>query len=175
MQDPIPRRFGYGQLCPLYLYIYIYLYARSDFPPHPIRFRSSKERLHHNYCTEPARIRSGRPGQILAKRIWSGSKPVCKNHRARFWQNATDQFPTFRLGCVFPQTAWIVLCKTSEDTIGFWLTVSGFGRTDLARKQTGVQESPGPLLASASVPIRSTPGCLRKSKEVHCEEGANCT
>ena len=27
------------------------------------------------------------------KRIWSRSKPVCKNHRVRFWQNATGPLP----------------------------------------------------------------------------------
>ena len=35
------------------------------------------------YCAKSARILSGWPGQILAKRIWPGSKLVCKNHRAR--------------------------------------------------------------------------------------------
>ena len=36
------------------------------------------------------------------------------------------QFSTFRLGCVLPQTALIILCKTSPDPIWSWLTVSGF-------------------------------------------------
>ena len=38
------------------------------------------------YCEKPARIRfsSGWLCQVLAKRIWFGSKPVCKNHPARF-------------------------------------------------------------------------------------------
>ena len=41
--------------------------------------------------TQPARIRfdSGWPCPVMAKRIRSGSKPVCKNHRARFSQNGT--------------------------------------------------------------------------------------
>ena len=38
-----------------------------------------------SYCAKPVRIRSGWPGQVLAKRICPGSKPVCKNHRARFY------------------------------------------------------------------------------------------
>ena len=37
-------------------------------------------------------------------------------------QAAHHQFPTFRLGCVFPQMAQIILCKTSPDLIWFWLT-----------------------------------------------------
>ena len=38
-------------------------------------------------CAKPARIRfgSGWLCQVLAKRIRSGRKPVCKNHPARFW------------------------------------------------------------------------------------------
>ena len=64
------------------------------------------------------------------------------------------QFPTFRLSCVLPQTAQIILCKTRLDLIRFWLTVSGFGQTDPVRKQSGVQESSNPLLTNASKPIR---------------------
>ena len=41
-------------------------------------------------------------------------------------QQAHYQFPTFRLGCVLPQVARNVLCKTCPDPIWFWLTVSGF-------------------------------------------------
>ena len=74
------------------------------------------------------------------------------------------QFPTFRLGSLLPQTSRIILRKTSLDTIEFWLTVSGFGQADPVQKQASVQESPGPLLASASQPIRtgceSDPACL---------------
>ena len=46
------------------------------------RFRSSTD-----VPDNPARIRfsSGRLFQVLAKRIRSGSKPMCKNHPARFW------------------------------------------------------------------------------------------
>ena len=38
-------------------------------------------------CAKPARIRfsSGWLCQVLTKRTWSGSKPMCKNHPARFW------------------------------------------------------------------------------------------
>ena len=49
------------------------------------------------------------------------------------------------------------MCRTSPGPIEFWLIVSGFGQTDPVRKQAGVQESSGPLLAHASLPIR--PGC----------------
>ena len=51
----------------------------SDFP-RIIPFRYSNG----TYCAKPTRFRSGWPGKFLA-----GSKPVCNNHRARFWQNAT--------------------------------------------------------------------------------------
>ena len=58
------------------------VYAGSDFP-HLFQFRFSKEGMDH--------IAQNRPGsdvvglvRVLAKRIWSGSKSVCRNHRARF-------------------------------------------------------------------------------------------
>ena len=38
-------------------------------------------------------------------------------------QPAHYQFPTFRLSCVLPQMAQIILCKTRLDLIWFWLTV----------------------------------------------------
>ena len=65
-------------------------------------------------------------------------------------QLACYQFPIFRLGCILPQAAQIILCKTSLDLIEFWLTRSGLGQMDLVWKQAGVQESSGPFLANAS-------------------------
>ena len=41
------------------------------------------QRRHGSYCAKPTRTRSGWPGQVLAKRSWSGSRPVCRNHLAR--------------------------------------------------------------------------------------------
>ena len=79
-------------------------------------------------------------------------------------QPACYQFPTFRLGSILLQTSQIILCQTSPDPIEFWLIVPGFTQTDPVRKQAGVQESSGPLLANASKPIRtgceSDPACL---------------
>ena len=91
--------------------------------------------------------------------VQESSGPVsCRIQRARY------QFPTFRLGSVLPQTSQITLCKTSPGPIWFWLIVSGFSQTDPVRKQTGVHESSGPLLANVSQPIRtgceSDPACL---------------
>ena len=57
------------------------VYAGSDFS-HAILSRSSKEGLDHIVSH-----------QVSAKRIWSGSKPVCKNHRAQFWQNTNGPLP----------------------------------------------------------------------------------
>ena len=76
--------------------------AGSD-STHPFQFRFSKEGKDH---AKPTRIRSGWPGQFLAKRIWSGSKLVCRNHRASFLAGRTEaaryQFLTFRHGSVLP-------------------------------------------------------------------------
>ena len=69
-------------------------------------------------------------------------------------QPAGYQFLTFRCNCILPQTAQIILCKTSPDWVWFWLTVSGSGQMDPVRKQASVQKSSGPLLASASKPIQ---------------------
>ena len=81
---------------------------------------------------------------------------MCRNHLARFLAGCNRppyQSPTFRLGSVHPQTSLIISYKTSLDPI--WLTVSGFGQTDLVQKQAGVQESSGLLLVNASQLIQS--------------------
>ena len=54
------------------------------------------QRRHGLYCVKPTRIRCGWPGEVLARRIWSGSKPVRRNHQAqvlagRNW--STTSFP----------------------------------------------------------------------------------
>ena len=86
--------------------------------------------------TKLARIRSGWPGQVLTKLLWSGRKSVCKYHRARFWQNATgplqvsyfqtrlrsstdghDQIVQGQLGSNCARPAGIKLCKASWDQI----------------------------------------------------------
>ena len=57
-------------------------------------------RRHGSYCAKLIHIRSGWPGLGLAKHIWSGSKPVCRNHHARFLaahNQPTTRFPLARL------------------------------------------------------------------------------
>ena len=92
---------------------------------------------------------------------------MCTNHRARFLAGRNRPATSFPLSDSVPffhRRSRIILCKTSPAPIYFWLTVSAFGQTDLVRKQANVQESSGPLLASASQPIRtgceSDPACL---------------
>ena len=63
----------------------------------------------------------------------------------------SDPTSRIHLSSVFPQKAWIILCKTDLDLI--WMAWSGFGQMNLVWKQTGVQESSGLLLANASQPI----------------------
>ena len=99
--------------------------AESDFP-HPIRFHFSKEGLD--------RIVQNRPGSDLDDlvRVWphipSGSKPVRRNHLARFLaqrhQPATSFFFFFLLSDSVPffhrwPGSYI---ETSADLIWFWLT-----------------------------------------------------
>ena len=116
------------------------------------RMRSSTDGLGHTVQNQPG------SSLVLATCIWSGSKLVCKNHQARFWQNATSPLPVFHL-----QTQW----RSSTDGLGhivqsqpgsnlvppgpiwfrlnpvwFRLTASSFGQMDPVWKQAGVQESP---------------------------------
>ena len=64
---------------------------------------------------------------------------------------ARYQLPSFRLGCVLPQTARVTLCNISPDPIWFWLSVC---QVWVKRIRSGskpqVQESPGPFLANAN-------------------------
>ena len=132
--------------------------ARSYLPD--LTSRSFREGPGHNFIVHN-RSGSGLDGVV---RFWpSASSPEASRcsriigPSSRRTQPARYQFPTFRLGCLLPQTARIILWKTSPNPIWmiwFWLTVSGFGQTDPVRKQAGVQESSGPLLAKASGPIR---------------------
>ena len=81
MPGPIRRRFGYGQRA---LRIGPDRICRIRFPASSLV--PLFQRRPGSYCVKPAaRIRSGRPGQVLAKCIWPRSKPVCMNNRARFW------------------------------------------------------------------------------------------
>ena len=131
------------------------IYAGPDFP-HLIQFRFPKKAWSILCKTDPDPIWMA----------WYGfgqmQKPSCLVSGRT--QLARHQFPTFRLSCVLPQTSQIMLCRTRPDPIWFWLIVSGFGQTDPVRKQAGVQESSGPLLANASEPTRtgceSDPACL---------------
>ena len=79
MPDPTRKRFDYSQrvaiigpdsICQI---------------PLPVLFSDLFfQRRHGPYYAKPTRIRSGWPGQGLATLIWSESKLVCRNYRARF-------------------------------------------------------------------------------------------
>ena len=70
-----------------------------------------------SYGAKPTRIQSGRPGQVLAKWIWSGSKLVSKHRRAHFLQTATGPLSVSHFQTVLAQMSLIKLCKTSPDLI----------------------------------------------------------
>ena len=62
------------------------------------------QRRHGSYCAKLTQIRSEWPGQSLAKSICSGSKPVCRNHWARFlagWYQSATSFPLSDLAAFF--------------------------------------------------------------------------
>ena len=140
------------------------LYAGSDFL-HLIRFRSAKEGSTMTCKNRPGSYFVGLvrflPDTSDLKVIQCtriNGTGCGKTHPARY------QFQIFRLGCVLPQTAQIISCKTSPgsdlilvDCVRLWPNGS-------CRKQTSVHESSGPLLANVSKPTRngceSDPACL---------------
>ena len=62
-------------------------------PTSRIRFSSAPPKKAWIILCKTGPIRSGWSCQVVAKRVWSGSKPGCKTHRVRFCQNATDPLP----------------------------------------------------------------------------------
>ena len=48
------------------------------------------------YCAKKTQIRSGWPGQVLAKDIWSRSKLVCKNHWAWFLAECNQKLQVYK-------------------------------------------------------------------------------
>ena len=51
------------------------------------------QRRPESCCAKLVLIWSGWPDQVLDKHTWTGSKLVCKNHRAQFWQNTNIWLP----------------------------------------------------------------------------------
>ena len=103
MPDQIWKCFGYGQCS---VRIGLDQLCQTRLPA------SNLVPLFHRkpgpYCAKLAWIQSGWPVYILARCIWSGSKPVCKSHQAWFWQNATGMLPVSPLSdssCTLPQMA----------------------------------------------------------------------
>ena len=70
-------------------------------------------------------------------------------------RNRLISFPHIRFCSVLPQTARIILCETVPDPTCFQMAMSGCGQTDSVRKKTGVQESPGLVLAKRNRPATS--------------------
>ena len=98
-------------VCPSVLELFLSHCVRTAACPNVPQIRLSAsdsgpffQRRPGSFSARLAHIPSGWPGQVLAKRIWSGSKPVCKKHRGLVsgrTQPARYQFFTFsqfRLG-----------------------------------------------------------------------------
>ena len=75
------------------------------------------------YCAKKTQVRSGWPGQVLTKNIWSKSKLVCKNHRAWFLAECNQKLQVYK----FPH------CQTwlPSYTDGLDHTVHNQARSDL--------------------------------------------
>ena len=95
------------------------VYARSDFP-HPGWFLFFQRRP-GPYCAKLIQTRSGWPGQVWGKRIWSGSKLECKNHWAQFLaechQPATG-FPLSDSGVFFHRCPGLYCAKPTLIRLG---------------------------------------------------------
>ena len=76
------------------------LYAGSDFP-HPFQLRFFQRR-HGSHCAKPTRVRSGWPGQGLAKHVRCRSRLVCWNHLARFLAERNRPAGSFSLSDSVP-------------------------------------------------------------------------
>ena len=101
MPDPIRKRFGYGQLWPLRPACS--QNRTGSYMPDPtcrILFSSVSPKKAWVILCKTDWIPSGWPGQGLAQRIWSGSKPVCRNHQARFLAERNRLDPACLLGSV---------------------------------------------------------------------------
>ena len=161
MPDPIWKRFWYGQLWLLPRPARGQNSARSYLPD--LTSRSSREGPDHNFIVHNW-CGTGLGGLV---RFWPSASSPEASRCARIigpgtgrTQPARYQFPTFRLGCLLPQTARTILWETSPGPLWFWQTVSGLGQTDPVRKRAGVQESSGPLHGS-KLPGRSDPDRIR--------------
>ena len=100
MLDPIHWSLGYSQLWPAYSQNQARLNKLCKTSPDPIWmawYWPNRSGPKASWCARISRSSSGR------------------------MQLTCYQFPTFRLICVLPQTAQIILCKTSMDPIWFWL------------------------------------------------------
>ena len=79
-------------------------------------------------------------------------------------QPACCQFPTFRLSCILPQTACVILRKNRPDLIWFWLTVSGFGQNS---------DGSGPEASQCARIIRPASGrCFRADPDLMRSDAA---
>ena len=103
MPDPIRKRFGYGQLWPLRPACS--QNRAGSYMPNPtsrIRFSSVFPKKAWIILCKPTRVRSGWPGHGLAKRIWSESKLVCRNHLAQFLAGRNRPATNFSLSDSVP-------------------------------------------------------------------------
>ena len=130
------------------------LYAWSDFL-HPIQFCFSEEGIDRTVQNWPG---SDLDGLV---RVWLNASGLKARWCARiirpgFWQDANGPLPVSHF-----QTRFHSSTDVPDNTVqnqsgsGLVLAVSGFGQTDPVRKQAGVQETSGPLLANASTLIRT--------------------
>ena len=106
MLDPIRKCFGYSQLWSLWLACSLKR-ARLCMPDPTSRIHFSsifpeKAYIKLSYCAKPTWIWSGWPGQALTKRILCGSKPVHRNHRARFLAGCNQPATSFPLSDLIP-------------------------------------------------------------------------
>lgn len=127
MLDPFWKHFGYSHHCQ---------HAARIGPDHVCRLWLPSPNLvpfcqkrSGSYCTKPAQILSGWPGQVLPNHISSRNKPMCKNHLGSASFLAEYKLQTFRLSYILPQMIRVILCRISHGS-NLVLAVSSFGQMD---------------------------------------------
>lgn len=151
MLDPFWKHFGFSHHCQNAARIGPDHVCRLWLPsPNLVPFSQKRS---GSYCTKPAQILSGWPGQVLPNHISSRNKPMCKNHlgSASFLAEYNRPTTSFRLSdsvTFFHRWSGSYCAESAMDPIWFWLCQA------LAKwivwKQTGVQESTGLPLANTS-------------------------
>ena len=131
MLDPFWKHSGYGHHCQHAARIGPDQVCQLWLPsPNLLPFCQKRS---GSYCTKPAQILSGWPGQVLPNHLIQKQANVQESFglcpiSGRI-QQAHYKLQTFRLSYILPQMIQVILCRTSHGS-NLVLAVSNFGQMD---------------------------------------------